>query len=283
MIGKLFITVAAIFLGTIGLFVKLTGDAVSPFVIGFYRVLFAFILLLIISPLIDKDTFKIKNRNIKTDMLIGLLFAINFGATAIAFYYAPIQNIALICSMTPAIVLIFAYFFLKEKITRTKIITLIIAFIGLAILNPLQKKGLIGNLIAIGVLITGGLMFVLMRKINSKENIGNVVWFFGFATLFLLPFPIIFGFGKINLPLITLGILSTGTAYLFYNFGYETVEAETGSLISNIVAPIVAIMLAVLILKEKVNIQIITGGIILIIAGIYLKSHNHGPKSIRHH
>lgn len=283
MLGRILIFVAAIFLGTIGLFVKLVGDSVHPMVIGFYRVFFAFLILLVISPLIDETTFKVKDKNLWQDALIGLLFAINFGATAAAYVYAPVQNIALILSMSPAIVLIFAYFILKEKITKIKIITIIIALIGLSILNPLRVEGFIGNMISIGVLLTGGLMFVLMRKINSKESIGNVVWFFGFATLFLLPFPIIYGFGTVTLPAITLGILSTGVAYLFYNMGYETVEAETGSMISNIVAPIVAIVLAILILGEGINIQVITGGAILIVAGIYLKTHTYGPKRIHHH
>lgn len=283
MLGYIFITLAGLFIGTIGIFVKLAGNAVNPFVLGFYRVLFAFLLLLIVSPLIDSSTFKIKKKNIWQNAFIGFLFAINFGATAIAYVFAPVQNVALILSTTPATVLIFAYFMLKEKITKTKIITLLMVLVGLFILNPLRTKGFLGNMIALAVAISGGLMFVLMRKINSKESIGNVVWFFGFATLFLLPFPIIFGFGKITLPIIALGIVSTGAAYLFYNMAYETLEAEIGNLIANIINPITAVLLAVLVLGEGINIQVITGGAILIVAGVYLKTHSLKPKKIHHY
>jgi len=283
MLGYIFIVLAGIFLGTIGIFVKLAGNVVNPFVLGFYRVFFAFLLLLIISPLIDSTTFNIKKKNLWQNALIGFLFAINFGATVIAYRFAPVQNVALILSTTPAIVLIFAYFMLKEKITKTKVITLLIVLAGLFILNPLRAEGFLGNIIALAVAISGGLMFVLMRKINSKESIGNVVWFFGFATLFLLPFPIIYGFGKISLAIIALGIVSTGAAYLFYNMAYETLEAETGNLIANIINPVTAVFLAVLILGEGINIQVITGGVILIVAGIYLKTHTIMSKRIHHH
>lgn len=281
MIYYLFFILAALGIGSIGLFVKLSGGMVNPFVLGFYRLAFGFALLAIVSPLIDKTTFKIKHRNLKQDALIGLLFAINLSATNFAFLYAPMQNVSLILSLTPVFVLIFAYFMLKEKITKSKIITLIIALVGLAILNPLQAKGLIGDLIALGIVITGGFMFVILRQVNQHESIGNVMWFFLFATLFTLPFPLIFGFGTITLSIISLGVISTGTAYLFYNLGYQKVEAEIGSLISNIISPIAAVIFGIFIIGETVQLRVIIGGIMLILAGIYLKTHLHTSKTVR--
>jgi len=281
-IHYVFLILAGIFIGTIGLFVKLGGSAVNPFVLGFYRVFFAFLLLLIISPLIDKSTFKVKNKNLKEDALIGLLFAINFTGTNIAFLLAPIQNIALILSMTPIFVLIFAYFMLSEKITKNKVVTLIIALIGLVILNPLRPEGFWGNIIALFIVASGGFMFTLLRKINRDESIGNVFWFFLFATLFMLPFPLILGFGRPNMSIVSLGIISTGAAYLFYNLGYEKVEAEVGNMITNIVTPITAILFAFLVLDEPVYRNVLIGGGILVVAAVYLSTHIKRPHKIRH-
>ncbi len=282
MIYHIFFIIAAVCIGTIGLFVKLSSGMVHPMVLGFYRVLFGFILLAIVSPIIDKNTFKIKGKNLKRDALIGFLFAFNFTATSVAYIYAPIQNVSLILSMTPVFVLIFAYFILKEKITKTKIITLTIALIGLFILNPLRTEGFWGNILAVIVVISGGFMFTLLRKVNKDESIGNITWFFLFATIFTLPMPFIFGFGKISWSVVSLGVISSGAAYLFYNLGFEKVEAEIGSLITNILAPIAALFFAFTIIGETANNQVLIGGALLVIAGLYLKTHNHGSKTIKH-
>ncbi|MFP4118481.1 MAG: DMT family transporter [Candidatus Woesearchaeota archaeon] len=285
MIHYIFFVLAAIFIGTVGLFVNLSGNAVSPYVLGFYRVFFGFLIIAAVSPMLDKDTFKTKNKNLKINAFIGLLFAINFTGTAIAYLHASMQSVTLILATTPAFVLIFAYFLLGEKVTRTKIITLIFTLIGLLILNPIHPEGLTGNLIAMGVVISGGLMFTLMRKVNMKETIGNVFWFFLFASLFLLPMPIIFGFGTINLNIISLGIVSTGAAYLFYNLGYEGVEAEIGTLITNMITPLSGIIFAIFILGERINIKVLTGGFVLIIAAVYLRTHlttRHKQPHLRH-
>ena len=272
----------AVFIGTIGFFVKLAGGAVHPLVLGFYRVFFAFLLLLIFSPFLDKTTFQLKKRNLKLTVLLGFLFALNLSLTVLAYTLAPIENIALILSLTPVFVFIFAALLLKEKLTKQKLITLLIATIGLIILNPLRVEGLWGNLLAILVVITGGLMFTLLRKANMNDSIGNVVWFFFFASIFLVPFPFIYGFGTITLPIISLGVISTGAAYLFYSLGYEFIEAQIGSIVSNIIHPIVAIFLATVLLGELINPQVIIGGALLILAGTYMQTHIH-HKRILHH
>jgi len=125
-------------------------------------------------------------------------------------------------------------------------------------------------------------MFTLLRKANMNDSIGNVVWFFFFASIFLAPFPFIFGFGTITLPIVSLGVISTGAAYLFYSMGYEFVEAQIGSIVVNIIHPIVAIFLATLLLGELINPQVIIGGALLVFAGVYMKTHIHHKRIPQH-
>jgi len=90
-----------------------------------------------------------------------------------------------------------------------------------------------------------------------------------------LPFPFIFGFGNLSAwPFVlVLGLVSTGMAYLFFNLGLEKVEAGFASIIMIIVHPLVAILLAVVIISEELNLRIILGGVLLLLAGIYLEWH----------
>ena len=168
----------------------------------------------------------------------------------------------------------------KERITKTKLITLGIAFVGIVILNPFQAGDApFGNFLALGNAVFFALLVVFMRMSDKDHTIGNVFWFVLFATIILLPFFIIFGLKDlaIILPflphLLILGFVSTGLAYLLYNIGLEHIEAEKSAIIETIFTPVFSIILAVIIISEELNPQTIIGGAILIFAGIYLQMH----------
>ena len=117
-----------------------------------------------------------------------------------------------------------------------------------------------------------------MRKENQEHKIGSVIWFLLFASILLLPFPFIYGFGNLSgvtfWYVLGLGILSTGIAYLFQNLALQKVGAEISSIIIMIVMPLSAIILASFILHEVLNYHVLVGGFILIISGIYLQAHD---------
>jgi len=272
----LYLIISFVLLSSLGLLVKIIGDSIPFMTLNFYRILFAFLFLLIIVPFLDKTTFKLKLKDIPMYVLIGLLFALGTSLNNVAYLHAPISNVALITSLYPFFVLIFAYFLLREKITTTKIITLVIAIAGLVIINPLQMgDGFLGNILALIVAAVDGILITLMRKEDKTHSIGDVFWFVLFALIFLLPFPIVNGFAinSISWTLVALGIISTGVVYLFMNLGYEKIEAEIGSSIQLVITPLIAIILAIIFLNETISLKIIIGGLLLIISGIYLQFH----------
>lgn len=79
---------AAVCLGTIGIFVKLIGSEIPFMTLGFFRVFFGFIFLLITVPMIDKNAFRISRREARDYFLIGLIIAISLTAynTALSFW-----------------------------------------------------------------------------------------------------------------------------------------------------------------------------------------------------
>ncbi len=275
--GHLAIVITAVLFSTIGVIVKLIGTEVPFMTLNFLRVFFGFIFLLIFVPFLDKNTFKVTKRDLRDYFVVGALVAVTTCLYTVSFLLAPVHNVTLINSVIPFFVFIFAYFLLKEQITKTKIITLIIALIGLVIIDPFDFGGsFLGNMVSLVHAWFFALLLIEMRKEDKTHSIGDVVWFFFFAVLLLLPIPFIFGFGNlINvLPLVLfLGVVSTGVAYLFYNLSLEKVEAEEASIIETITIPLVSIFLAVIIINEEINSRTILGGIILVFAGIYLETH----------
>ncbi len=269
---------AALCLATIGVLVKLIGDNVPVMSLNFLRIFIGFIALIIIVPFIDKKWYKITKKDAKEFFLIGVVYAIALSLYTAANVFASIQNAVLINYSYPFFVLLFGYFLLKEKVTNTKIITLIIAFIGLAIINPFRfGEDNFGNILALAGALFYALLIVEMRKEDKHHGIGDVIWFLLFASVIMLPFPIMQGLGNISqvwIYVVLLGFVSTGLAYIFYNLALEKIEAEIGSIIATIITPLVSIILAVLIIGEQLSIRAIIGGGLLILSGLYLEAHN---------
>jgi drug/metabolite transporter (DMT)-like permease len=278
----LYIILAGILTGTIGIFVKLIGSEIHFMTLVFYRMILGFIFVLAVVPFIDKNAFKVKRTDLKDYFIVGVLFASTLSLFVVANLFAPVQNVVLITNFSPFLVLILAYFFLKEKITRTKIITLIIGVIGIIIINPFKfGETALGNYLALTQMVFYSFLVVRMRKENKEHSIGAIIWFFLFATLLLLPFPFIFGWGNLSEVLwlvLGLGIFSTGFAYLFHNLALEKIGAEISSIFIMLTMPLSGILLAFFILGEELNLRVIIGGIILLAAGVYLQAHNKKVK-----
>jgi drug/metabolite transporter (DMT)-like permease len=273
---------ASLCIGTIGVLVKLIGPDIPIMTINFFRIFIGLIFLLITVPFIDKTWYKVKKKDLPEYIFIGFLFAASLSIYNTAMTLAPIQNVVLLNAIYPFIVFVSACAILKEKITKTKLFTLGIAIIGIAIMNPFQTGNyLIGNILALISALFYGLQITFMRKSEKSHTIGSVVWFLIFASIFLLPFPFIYGLGTFSISwlyLLVLGIISTGFAYLVYNLALKKIEAETAATTAIILATITAITLAVIIIKETLDIKTILGGSLLIVAAIYLLTHQKKTK-----
>jgi len=273
----IFIVLAAIGLWMIWVFVKKIWGEVHFMTINFLRVFFAFLFLLPILPFLDKTTFKPSKSDLKQYLLIGILLALSTSLYNTANVFAPIQNVVVINATYPFFVMIFAWFLLKEHINKTKLISALIAIIWLIIINPFQlDANIMGNVLAGSAAVAYALVITKMRQIDRKHSIGSVLWYFFFASIILSPAVFIWGLGNIGevrMYVLWIWVISTGLAYLFFNFALEKLEAEVASIILMTIVPVVAIVLAVLRIKEGLNVRTIIGGVILICAGLYLELH----------
>lgn len=270
---------------TIGVFVKLTGDAVPVFTLNCYRVGFAFLFLLVTVPFIKRDFWEMDRDDIKPLFFIGLFIALQISLFNIAMTLAPIANVVIFWSVAPFFVFIFSWFFLGEKAQKTHIMIFILALAGVVIAKPLQGGAMIGNVIALCSGVTYAAMVTYMRYEGRDESPSMVVWYMGVATLLLLPTFFIFGTGDItvgqyypalglDLPVIIwvlgLGVFSTGVAYLFISLVLQRISANVYSLVDIIVSPVVAAFFGYLIFGEVPSEHMIYGGGLLILSGFWL-------------
>lgn len=289
----IFLLIVTLAEATIGVFVKLTGDAIPIYTLNFYRVFFAFLFLATIVPFIDGRAWRLPRNNIRSVLVIGALIALQISMFNIAMKLAPIANVVIFWSIAPFFVFIFSVLFLNEKITRHHIFIFLVAFIGILVAKPLSGGYVLGNVIA---LVDGAVYAALvsyMRYENRTESPRLVVWFMMMATVYLLPFLFMFGPGNVgkiiryealgvSLPImlwvLCLGVLSTGVAYLFITFSLKKIKASIYSLVDIIVSPVVAALFGFLIFSEVPSSNMIYGGALLLLSGFWLTNYMSGGK-----
>lgn len=266
----LYAALAAICLSTTGIFVKLIGGGIPIMAISFFRAFIGFLVLAAVVPRIDPHFLKQKPRDLLAFAGIGALFALEQAVYNAAFLHTAVSNTVLIHSLWVVFSAAIAFLILKERVTRLELLAFAVAFVGLAIINPLAPEQLLGNSLALLAGVSFALLIVLMRLEDRTHTVSTIFWITLFASIFLLPFPLLQGAGAWLgfLPLlIGMGAISTGLAYLFTTFALEQMRADHYAALEVAVLAISAIALSTTILGEALPAATLAGGAILVLAG----------------
>ncbi len=268
------IILAGVVFGFVGTMVKLIGNSIPTMTITFFRALIGMLFLLALLPFFDRNMFRINRTDLRNYIILGILMALNFFFFIAANTVAPVSNVIILFCTFPFWLAIISPVFLKERITKFIILCIVIAFVGVAIINPFQGIANIGNIFALLNGVNYAVIYAFMRYIDKTHTIGVVFWFMLFATIVLLPAPFLYGLGTVSwnyLWVLLMGAASTGLAYLFLNYGLEKIQAETTSIISITTEPVVAILAAILVLGETLTPNVLVGGIMIIGTGVMLE------------
>ena len=172
---------------------------------------------------------------------------------------------------------IFAALILKEKLTARRLLSTIIATIGVIIVIGWDIEigsYFIGTIILVGAAITWALLSIYVKirfnpiLILSYYNVCHILF-----TLFITPFMIwelqTSSIGTVNtyviLGVLYLGIVSTAGAFFLWNKGLELIDASIGSLFF-FFQPIVGSLLSWLLLNETLNSNFLLAVFLLYVA-----------------
>lgn len=264
------IITAAILWGLAGIFAKkIIGMSVQNII--FYRVAFAFVIILAIL-LISGNMDKIK---LKDKKIYLVLFSILQVATMLTYFVsvlnASVSVAVLLLYTAPVYVTVFSPLLLKENPTRKEIMALALSIVGIVIIvDPAKLDFSYSVGIAAGILSGISYAFeILTSKYIGQSYTGytQAFWSFAIAVLILLPVGIVpLGIVSGNIVyLILLAIFPTILAVSLYFNGLKKVKASSASILG-LIEPVSAVILAVLILGERITIPVLLGGA-LILAG----------------
>jgi drug/metabolite transporter (DMT)-like permease len=262
--------------------VVMNDDFVPPFAFVVLRVAGATILFWLFSPLLPQE--KIDKRD-----YVKFFIAAIFGVVINMLLFlkgleltTPI-NASVIVTITPIIILVLSSFFLNEKITKMKVIGVLLGFCGGILLTALGTSTRAGDNLPLGNLfifinvISYSIYIILIKKLTEKYHPFTFIkWLFLFGFFMVLPF----GYSEL------LEIQwHTFTPYVWFSILFVVVGATFGTYLLNPLAlrqlkastigifiylqPVIAGLFAIIMGSDSIGYVKILA-MVLIFCGVYL-------------
>ncbi|MBS9802310.1 DMT family transporter [Bacillus toyonensis] len=278
-LGAICLSLAASIWGGMYVVSKYVLDFIPPLTLVWLRFIIAFVVLYGILKIAEKKQKKkvtIRKKDWLLFVWIGFIgYFISITCQFIGTKLSDAHTGSLVTSATPAFMVIFAALILKEKLTTRRLLSTIIATIGVIIVIGCDIEigsYFTGTIILVGAAITWALLSIYV-KIASIQFSSLVITTYAifFSLFFITPFMIwelqAASIGTVNtyviLGVLYLGIVSTAGAFFLWNKGLELMDASIGSLFF-FFQPIVGSLLGWLLLNETLNSNFFIGGILII-------------------
>ena len=191
-------------------------------------------------------------------------------------------NVALAYALSPMFVVIIAFFFLSEKISAMKTTGIIIAIAGTILI--LFEKGIdissdnfLGTSLALLASLSWALYTILSKKLVAEYGAvytTAVSMVFGLI-LFVPVFSLVGNYKEIItltttdwLQIFYLGTITSGVAYLLWNFALKHYEAGKVSVFNNL-QPVFTTILTVIFFNQEISLIFLAGGL-LTITGVFI-------------
>ena len=277
------IIISAFCFGTMEVVLKLAGSNLDAFQTTFLRFIIGGIILL--PPAmgeIRKNKTKIQGKDWAFMLLLGTICVpVSMTLFQLGIMCSNASTAAVLFSINPMFTVIFAHFMTKDdRFTKGKILAIIIGIIGIVMMiRPWDIQE--GNTFkGVCLTITASALFALYSVLGAKtvNRIGtftqtSISFIMGsFVLLIILLItgkPIIHGFVE-NLPLIIyISVVVTGLGYLFYFLAIKNSNATTGSIVF-FIKPVIAPVIAVIILSERITWNMYIGIAIILVASFII-------------
>jgi len=252
---------------------KAVMEVIPPFSLLTSRLILGALTLLAVA-FFQRKNLSLSPKKFRQILGVGFIgYGISLGFQFVGTHLSTAANGSLVTSATPAFVLLFAALILKEKITKKRLIALIIASLGvIAVIDPrtaqLNATLFWGNISLVSAALTWALYSVLVRKITLDTD---VLVFSLVAFLGGLPTSIIAsareistqGFDEITFGIIAgilfLGIIATALAMYLWNTAFALLDASLASL-TFFAQPVVGTILGAVFLGEVITPLFLFGG-----------------------
>lgn len=278
-IAYFIIIVAATLWGTIGFFIKeLMEFGFSPMHMVFIRAIGASITLILFLVIKDRKLLIVNPRDSLYFIGTGILSFVFFNwCYFIAINKTSLAIAAILLYTAPSIVMVLSVMLFKEKMTKKKIISLVLTFLGCVFVTisaqgNAQKVTFTGILAGLGSGLGYALYSIFGRYALKKYHPLTVTLYtFIFASIGLIPMTdvkeMIGLFSNVNTIYyaIALSLIATVLPFLLYTKGLSQLDTSKASIIATL-EPIVATIIGIILYNEPITLYKIVGMSIVIFA-----------------
>ena len=272
--GRLMMIISMTVFGTLGLFVRniplpsgelaLSRAVLALILIGFY--------LLVTKQKIPFSSIK---KDLPLLLLSGAAMGINWILLFQAYKYTTVSVATLSYYFAPVLVTVLCPVIFKEKMRAKQWLCFLMSTLGLVMLTVTGsvekgKSDLAGILFGLGAAVFYAYVVLLNKFIKGVGGIHRTFLQFVSATAVLIPYVLFsgsFGLGSLDgvgwASLLAVGLFHTGITYCLYFSALKELPGQKAAILSYI-DPLVAVLVSVLILHEKISTWQIVGGVLIL-------------------
>lgn len=288
LLGAIYLSAAASIWGGMYVASKYVLDFIPPLTLLVIRLLIAGVILGTIA--LVRGEWRSAPRHRALLFSLGFVgFTLSLGFQFWGTKLSTAHNGGLITSASPAFIVLFAIWLLRERLTWHQGAALLLASVGvLAVIGPESGSGSdgssslwIGNLCLVGAAVTWAL-YTVMGKMASRHYSALTVTLYATVSgiLFTAPIAYLTELRTWSLPgeipalvwwgVAYVGVISTAVAFYLWNKGFSMMDASPASLFF-FAQPLVAAVLGALLLGETLHWYFFLGAA-LILAGLVVSA-----------
>jgi hypothetical protein len=257
--------------GSIYIAGKIASETIPSYLIAMLRSILSLIPLWIMS--VGHMPFQVEKEDMKYFVLIGFLgYFLCIQAVQLGIQLTGASMASLLNSMTPIVVTVCSAVFLKEKVTATKMVCLVLAVMGTVIITKgTNSRAELGGVLAVLISVMSfGMASVLMRRVAVKyppvvitaiAMTISVIFHLPIGIWSALTMPVIIT-SKAVWALLFLGFVGSGVSQATWTKALSILPASTCSLFYPF-QPLLSAFLGFLILKETFQLHFCIGLILI--------------------
>ncbi len=266
--------VSMVIFGTIGLFVR--NIPIPSGELALYRAIMAAILIgayLLITK--QKIPFKNIKKEIPLLLASGMAMGINWILLFEAYKYTTVSVATLSYYFAPVIVTAVCPFLFREKLTKKQLLCFVMSTLGIVLITGIGDVGtgnsdMLGILFGLGAAVFYASVILLNKFIKKVAGIHRTFLQFLAAIFILVPYVAITSgcnLSSLNVSgwtcLLIVGLVHTGITYCLYFSSLKELPGQKAAILSYI-DPLVAVVVSVVVLGEKLTLIQAVGGILIL-------------------
>lgn len=260
--------------GTLAPFVR--NIAVTSGELALYRAILAAV---IIGVFLTVTRQKIPFGQIRRELVLLLLSGVAMGFNWIllfeAYKYTTVSVATLSYYFAPVIVTLVCPFLFREKLTAKQVICFVMSTVGIVLITGIGGTGRngtdhIGIAFGLGAAVLYATVVLLNKFIKKVEGIHRTFLQFLAAIVVLIPYVVMTSgvtIGKLDglgwVCLLVVGVVHTGVSYCMYFSSLKDVPGQEAAILSY-VDPLVAVLISVTLLGERMNWMQAVGGVLIL-------------------